>query len=310
MTGLHTIYRAQGDQSLVHYPPRGVVAATYVIEDMSVSETDPNRVIAQGSATVDTLSETTVAAAGPRALYPQRVGITASAAVVGRTYRLTSADGVYEHVVIGSVAATSVNVTGRLSATYPIGSTLEGAEIRCTFPSAAAAREDLQEEARVLVVRWSYEVNGVLHRPVEQVRVVRNTPEVAAWMVPAMTALKAEWHELCQILGSDDVRLRALVSGCARELMAGLRSMSQDPASLLMGEQGFDLLMRRCVYRFAEMGHCPAGRDKDQWAEQQRRHWLALYNAVSKGGGNSTAEIEPGDNVATKRERKPMFKSA
>lgn len=307
MTGLHTIYRDQGDQELVHVPPFAVASASYVIEDLSVSETDPTRIIASGSATVDDLDETTTAAAGPRAALPRRVGITGTAAERGRTYWITSADGTQEPVVVEAVAANSITVAGRLSATYAIGSTLTGAEIRCTFPSAAAAREDLQEETRVLRVLWTYSIDSRTVRVPEQIRVVRNAPELEAWLVPAETRLKQDWPELCQILGGGAEGVRNLVRSCAKATIADLRTMYQDPASILMGEQGFELLIRRCVYRFGELGHIPEGRDdKQTWVAQQRVQWRDLFKAMANGGGHSTAEIEPADDVATgtKRPRK------
>lgn len=303
--GLHTVLRDGGDQTLVHVPPVVVSAATYSIEDLSLSETSPLRVIAQGAASVDALSEVTVGSvAGPRTATPRRLPIANSTAVAGRVYRLTSiTDGTSELVRVESVTTTSVMVAGRLSATYPIASTLRGAEIRATFPSAAAARSELQEEDRVLRVRWAYEIGGEPVAVVEQIRLVRNEAEVSAWLTRAELRVREEWPELVKILGGGGGSLRALVRSAATDIQAGMRALSLEPADLFLGDQGFELLVRRCVYRFAELGMCPAGREMETWAEQQRRHWLALYKAIANGGGSRTAELDATSDTATENRR-------
>jgi hypothetical protein len=298
--GLHTVILGGGDQPLVHVPGAPVASATFTIEDLSLSDTSPLRVLAQGSATVDSLSGVTVGSvAGPRTANPRRLPVLASAAVVGRVYRLTSsADGTSELVRVEAVTTTSVTVAGRLSATYPIGSTLRGAEIRATFPEAAAARSELQEEDRVLRVRWSYAVGSAPMVVVEQVRVVRHASEIAGWLSRAEVRLREDWPELVKGLGGGAGGLRAMTRSCAQDITAGLRTMSQEPDDLFLGDQGFELLMRRCVYRFAELGHHPAGREMEAWAAQQRITYLSLYKAIANGGGSRTADVAASTDVA------------
>lgn len=316
MSGVHTIYLNGGDQPLVHVAPvPGIVSCSYVVEDLSVSDTSALRVLATGSAAVDSLSEVTVGSvAGPRSATPRRLPIVASTAVAGRAYRLVSSDdGTSELVRVEAVTATSVTLSGRLSATYPVGSALVGAELRAAFPGDAAAREELQEEDRVLRVLWSYAIGGVTLPLSEQIRVVKSRTELAAWVSGVELRLRADWPEPVNLLGGSPGTLRGMVQSCASDMAAGLRAMSLEPDALFLGDQGFELLIRRCVYRFGELGHVPKGRDPEAWVSQAKAHWLSLYKAVSNGGGARTAEIEGSTDAAKgsrRGRRRTLIRSA
>jgi len=301
--GYHPVYLGQGGQPLVHVPATMPSSATYEIADMSVGTDSPLRVLASGAATVDSLDEDTVGSvAGPRAANPRRIPITASAAEAGRVYRLVSAtDGTSQLVRVESVTATSVLTTGPLSAEYPAGSQLLGAELRCTFPAEAAARTELQE--RVLRVRWTYEAGGASRPITEQVRLVGSESEIAGWLSIVEVRLREDWAELVHQYGGGPAALRALVRSCARDVSSTLRAMSLEPEALFLGDQGLELLTRRCVYRFGELGHVPKGREIEEWVAQARIHWLALAKAIANGGGSRTAELDSTTDTATSSRR-------
>jgi len=301
--GYHPVYMSQGEQPLVHVPATMPAAATFEIADMSLSSDSPLRVLASGAATVDGLDELTVGSvAGPRAANPRRIPITGSDAEVGRVYRLVSAtDGTSQLVRVEAVSATSVLVTGPLSAEYPVGSQLLGAELRCAFPADAAARTELQE--RVLRVRWTYDVGGVARPITEQVRLVGSESEIAGWLSIVEVRLREDWAELVHQLGGGPAALRALVRSCARDVSSTLRAMGSEPEGLFLGDQGIELLVRRCVYRFGELGHHPKSREIEAWTTQARIHWLALSKGIANGGGSRTAELDPLTDTATSDRR-------
>lgn len=303
--GYHPVYFDQGAQPLVHVPGVMPALATFEIADMSVDEDSPLRILAEGEATRDGLSEVTVGSvAGPRASNPRRLPITGSEAIAGRIYRIVSSeDGTSQLVRVESVTATSVLLTGTLSAEYPVGSQLLGAEIRGTFPADAAARAELQEEERVLRVRWTYEAGGISRPVSEQVRLVRDESELASWVTTVELRLREDWQELVHQLGGGPSSLRALALSCARDVSSTMRAMGFEPEGLFLGDQGLELLVRRCVYRFGELGHCPKSREIERWADQQRIHWLSLAKGVANGGGSRTAERDTASDTATKNRR-------
>ena len=119
MAGMHEILRDGGDQTLTHVPPSRVASATYSIEDLTLDIDAASRVLGSGSATVDSLSETTTAASGVGQTDPRRIAITNSAAVVGRQYEIVSTDGTTERLRVEAV--TSTVMAGSFNTTLAVG---------------------------------------------------------------------------------------------------------------------------------------------------------------------------------------------
>ena len=132
---------------------------------------------------------------------------------------------------------------------------------------------------------------------------VRDQSEIASWAASTDATLREGWAELVKVLGGGPESLRALVRLCTNDVLAELGVTYQDADALFLGLQGSELLLRRCIYRFGELGIVPAGRDKEAWCEQERRHYLALLKAITKGGGKGTAELDPSTDTATHNER-------
>jgi hypothetical protein len=310
VNGLHEIYRGQGDQSLVHVPPFRVSSATYVIEDLTVgNENDPNRVIGSGAATVDTLSELLTATSGATTTDSRRINVVAPAAEAGHFYCVEAADGQQETHRLEGVAGTYVTAAGYLSSSYGVTARLRGIEISATFPAAAAARAELQEEERPLRVVWSYSIGGQLVQAREAVRVLRAGSATRAYLGRVEAMLREDWPELVTAIGPHASAVKNLVRSCDRELTAKLRLRGIAPDTFLAGDQGLEALLARCVWRFGERGHAPASTDIERWTEDAKRNYLNLWKAVTQeGAGKDTTETDRADDQAaagsgTKRRR-------
>lgn len=297
--GLHEVYRDDGDQPLVHVPPLRVAAATYVIEDLTLDEDDAARVIDSGSAAVDSLSELLTGDSGATEPDSRRINVIAPAAVVGRFYCVEAADGQQETHRLEGVAATYVTTAGYLSSSYDVTARLRGIELRATFPAAAAARAELQEEERALRVVWTYTIGGLQVHAREPIRVLRAGSTTRAYLGRAEALLREDWPELVTAIGPHASALKNLVRSCDRELTAKLRARSIAPDTFLAGDQGFEALIARCVWRFAERGHAPKSTDLERWTEDAKRNYLNLWKAVVQdGAGIDTAETDRHDDQA------------
>lgn len=286
MAGMHEILRDGGDQTLTHVPPTRVATATYVIEDLTLDTDNAARILASGSATVDSLSETTIAASGVGQTNPRRIAITNSTAVAGRTYEIVSDDGTTERLRCDAVTTSAVLTSGRMSGLYPVGSSLQGIELRATFPTASAANDDLADDERPLRVVWTYTYAGRTVRVPELVRIVRQSADPTPYLAAAETRLRETWPELVAQLPARGNSLALLVRGEGTALAAKLRVQGLDPAGFLMGDPGMECLVLSCVWKFGKMGFSPRGWDScDQWAEESKRDFLNMWNATTANGG-------------------------
>lgn len=299
--GLHEVYRDQGDQLLVHVPALRVTSATYVLEDLTAGEDASDRVLASGAATVDSLSAALSANSGAGTVAPRRIYVSAAPAVVGRLYVVEDAEGQQELHRIEGATATYVTAAGDLSATYlATSSYLRGVEIRATFPSAVAARAELQEEERPLRVTWTYALAGRTVRMREQVRLLRAGSTIESYLGRAEATLREDWPELVRAIGAHPGALSALVRSCARDLDAKLRLRGIAPETFLAGAQGFETLLARCVWRFGQRGHAPAGTDIEAWREDGKRDYLNLWKATTQESpGIDTAETTRASDQAS-----------
>lgn len=295
--GLLEVYRDQGDQPLVHVPPMRVTSATYVLEDLAEEEDAASRVLASGSTTVDALSVALSAVSGRGTTAPRTLYAVAPTAQVGHVYALEG-EADTELVRLEAVAASYVTAAGPPSARYPAASSrLRGVELTATFP-ASAMRDELQEEDRALRVVWTYTIGGRLVRVADQVRVRRDAADMR-YLGRAETVLREDWPELVQALPKHGNAVRTVVNACSRNLVAKLKGRAIAPESFLAGDVGFELLLARCLYRFAERGHAPGGVDIEQWREEQRIAFHSQWKALTTGTpGLDVADVEPVSNTA------------
>ena len=303
--GLHEIRLVGGDQDVVHVPSVRVddaPAPTFVIEDLTVSDDSDDRVIASGSATLDALSLLVEEESGRGTTNPRRISAAAPAGsglAVGRRYAIEDVSGRSEVFTAAGAEDYYVEASTPLGGSYQPDSRIRGVELRATFPAAAAAREELLEEDRRLRVTWTYGLRGTVVSVHELLVVTRGSADLG-YIGEAKATLRDEWEELVKGLRGS-TGLDRLVKSCARRVRVLLRAKNIRPERFLAGEQGFEVLLARCLWRFGELGLVPGGTsDPTQWTEDMRQDFLNLWRGISSGdAGTPSAETNLDDMAPT-----------
>lgn len=120
------------------------------------------------SATIDSVSTTTSAAAGDGQSEPSSIPLTSATDVtVGRTYLLAGTDGLNEWVTIIAVSGSTATAKHNLRNAYASGATFKSTRIYATVPDAwAAATNNLTDPGKRTGyrVRWVYVgADGLTH---------------------------------------------------------------------------------------------------------------------------------------------------
>ncbi len=291
MKGVHEIYRDQGDQQLVHIPPVRVTSAEYIIEDLAEGESSADRVIASGAATIDALSESIAADSGRGTTSPRRIAVAGSTALRARTYALEE-NGETEIVTLEGVTPNAVITDSPVSAAYTDAGQLRGVEVSATFPGAAAADENRQEDDHPLRVIWTYTIDSRLVRVREQIR-LRRVASDQAYLGQMVKAVRRDWPELVQALPKEANAVRTLVRSCSDFVVARLMARGINADAFLAGRQGFQVLMSRVLWRFGERGHSPGGTDLEEWRNEQKNNFRSAWRQLVVGNpGVDTADVD------------------
>lgn len=166
----HRLVYGAGAQTIRHTPRTSsglasvVASATYSIADLRRSIGASDRVIqASTAATIDSVSTTIAAAAGPNTADPRKVTVTSATGIAaGGLYLLTHAStGFSEPVRVQAVTGAVLLLAAPVTASYAIGATFKGLAISGTFPSATANDEALFENGGgPYVIAWTYTAGG------------------------------------------------------------------------------------------------------------------------------------------------------
>lgn len=288
MNAFHEIPFGGPDRLIAHVPAVRVDASpapTVTIEDLTQSVDSSTRLVVVGPvATPDNFDQPLTAVSGLGTTNPRRVNAVGTAATLGRRYALEGPGGESEIVTAIGMTATWVDTAAPLAAEYPMTtSRLRGLELRTTIPQGVAAREDLLEEERPILVRWRYHVRGRLVVVSDQARIVRALG-VEAYLGEVEALLREEWPELVQQLPNRGSGLSALVRGCARQLAVKMRARQIDPGTFMAGPHGLEILLQLCVWHFGLRGLVPRnGPDATTWTDWARGQYLNLWHALVKG---------------------------
>lgn len=296
---LHEIYFGQGDQPLHHVPPLRVASATYSIEDTTLGEDNADRVLDSGAATVDAFDEALTAASGSGTTDPRAIAAAGGSAVVGAPYVLEADDGQSELVTAAGASANAVQAASPISGQYAATtSRLRGVRLSATFPSADAAREELLEEDRMLLVTWTYTIAERVVVMRDQIRVMRGTARLAN-VGTVEQYLRDDWPELCRQLPGRGNAVRKLVASCERELVAKMLARRMKPEDFFSGPQGNQIVTLNCLWRFGKRGFVPEGTDIETWREEAKTDFIVMWRALTVGSpGERTADVDPATNEA------------
>lgn len=185
----HTIIFGQGAQAVrtVIVDPRGRArtpsSVTFEIVNLRLHEDADDRVIASGTATIDSASATTTAIAGAGTANRSRIQVDDVAGFsAGRQY-LIEYRGQSELIVLDRKDSTDgyLYSRGDLLYQYPVGATVGGIEVSANFPADEAADESRIQVHTPYAVDWTVSgVEGVQNPYRELIWVERNAKSFRA----------------------------------------------------------------------------------------------------------------------------------
>lgn len=253
-------------------------SATAKIVDLDYSEDadDADRIIlAVGAATVDSLSTTTTAAAGPLTSDPRKIVITAGAPVVGRYYVITSA-GQSEAVQVARVDSLNIYLRDELRHAYATGATFTGCRVTASFPAGTANDADELDRRHLFGVDWVFTgVTGPLYRRTlctieRRARAPRATIADVVQIDPRFAAAS-----------HDATRLESHVLQADAEITARLLHRGTQVSNTDEGALG----RMAVAYRAAELAYRTMGEQfetRAEWAMGEARGWLKLMMSGHK----------------------------
>lgn len=161
---LQTIIAGGGAQSVEVYAFDALdriakpTSATARIVDLDFSEdaADADRILlATSAASIDSISTTTSAAAGPLTADPRKIVIVAGVPTVGRFY-VISGGGTTESFKVGRVDSLNIYARDPLRTAFATGATVTGALVTATFPSARANLATELDRRTLYGVDWTF----------------------------------------------------------------------------------------------------------------------------------------------------------
>lgn len=275
---------------------------TYEILDLRVDEDSSDRVrVVQASATVDSTNLALAAAAGPATSDEFLINLSSVTGLrVGSTYRLESADGRGEDVIIASIDTTSTNVEtlSPIRRDYPITtSNLLGVELSCTIPAALVDDEDeIQSHgAGPFAVIWRYTEDGIDYRVARQFFLSRYS--IAPQITPAEFA--AMNPGLARRLGASGYDLLTALRWAQKKFVADLEKVLIDPAHTLFNmsaQVAVSLKTQELLHEW--MSRAPGDRDWELSAKRKMEYEQEFDAIVNGKMPRGTSEVRRITEVA------------
>lgn len=247
-------------------------SATATIVDLAVPESDPGReILAPTPATIDAVSTTLTAAAGPREADARRLVVASVAGVVvGRRYAVQAA-GAAEAFTLERVDGLELWAREELRARFEIGAAVVGLRVAVDFPAGAANDPaQLEREAAIFGVDWTLGgVEGPSH--------VRTMARIER----RQAAPRASMADLLQLAPDLVVayrqrsHLETHLAQADREITALLLWRGSIPEQEEHGEVG----TLAVVYRALELAYVQLGTDdyadRIAWAQREAKRWTS-----------------------------------
>jgi hypothetical protein len=300
---LHRIVYNKAGQSLVHtaaVPPSAT--ASYVIEDLTKSDDDPDRVLGSGSVGRGLLDTTTTATAGAGLADAARVELTsvADASIDGEAC-IISPDLAFERLTIEARGADYIEASRPLIGQYDSGSAVKACTYTVPTPAALYTDENIVDDHRVLRISWEYtdDLSGATIRAQEQIRVVRELDSDID--IDALRELCLEMYpDLRDRLPQGNPRqLDRWVLVAARLVRGHLRRKGARPELLLMGDQLTDAIVFRALEIAASNQCVPAARDPEDFRTEMGTRYAEIFHGLTSGkAGQETASIDPTNDTS------------
>lgn len=290
-------------QALRHTPAYRVATAAWELHDLMVGDGSSDYVLASGSGTLDTVSTTLDADAGPSTTDPKLVPLLATTGIAAASpndpdsglYELATAEGEAEIVkVVGIESDDYVRLAWPLVRSYAFGSTFRG--LTFTTGTSADINTTVAQESRVdryepLRIVWNY--GGRFYQ--DQVRIVRedegdlDVPWILGFLRDTFPGIdvRTEHH---------GPTLERKVYAAYRSIASKNRSRQTDPLSRLTGDQLNLAVAWRVLYVEAASGNTPGARggvDAVDWLDFVRGEYSSAMGDLLVGpGGVDTVQVD------------------
>lgn len=297
----HLVIFGLAGQTLLHVTPKRVASATYEITDLRKRQDDPDRVLATDPADVPAWSLTLDDNAGPSQPDGAKIPVTATAGPAqGDTAVITASDGAFEGVTIGAIETDDyITSTSILAGAYAPGSTVEGTTITAPVPIALYDFEDALDDQRPLRVEWRYTIGGAERRVTEPIQLSRQT-EATASTGPALAFVRGRHPDMSMRLQQEQT-LEGLGEAALKRVELDLVSRREDPAALMLGIQGEQLLAARIILEAAIGGYAPGMRNLADFISDSRTDYTTQLEAIAIGTPGGQAVKLDTDAVARER---------
>lgn len=288
--GAHTAYFVPRDEQ---FRVIVVASATYEIIDPRRSETDADRIkVAEAAATVDGVSTTLDAAAGPGNGSDYLLPLTATTSVaLGHTYRVEQ-NGDGEAVVVGAInSGVSVSTLGPLQRDYTTGASFLGCELSCSIPTSVADSEDEIESAGggPFIIIWRYTHAGRDYVIPTQFFLSRFS------VAPPLTEaeLAAANPPLAETIAGSNFSIAQAIRIAHEDWIADLEAMRIDPQHTLHAT-----VAKRAVREKAQE-YLEMWRGRDERAESHARRYREAVERIRLGlPPLGTVDVDRVNNVA------------
>lgn len=296
--GLHEVLYGGGDQTLRHLPPVRVTSPqpTYLIEDLFEETDSATRSIASGNTTLAGGDTTTNADAGLGTTNPRRLQVLSAANfAVGDYVQVQSAAGT-EHARIAHIAGSVLLLAHELAAVHLAGATVQGTELRATFPSARAADEVTHEEERPLRIVWTYTIGTTLYKAREQIRVVKfrfRDQDLAA----IEQSVRDLYPAVVLHMAAKANNLRDTIRSAVRTLRARLDALGVDVGQWMPGTVGHELAVAKVLEVIALNGVHPNGFNSETFLDAARAEFAHTWKNLT-GRPKNVVDVQRDGDVA------------
>lgn len=297
------VYNRTGD-TLGHYPfPRQSADGTAVIEDLFKSTDSSDREIqASTTATLDTASTTTDAAAGPDQANIRRVPVSSTSGfVVGRRYWIESADGHGEPFEVAGIATGDyLEAESPLAGTYASGSDVLGLLMSFSLADVVVTDDARMERDEPFRVVWTYADGSKFQQNLELLRHDFGDLDVQR----VLDEVEGIFPDVRVRVGhhGKDTLLRH-VRSARDQLRTILVKRGDRPEKILLGDQGVWILVWHTLLHIAHLGNWPMGDDPGPWISYCLDNRNMYLDDVLVGrAGAETVELDEATDTATGRE--------
>jgi hypothetical protein len=299
---IHRIKAGVSGQVLEIYPAAYEATATWELHDLTYGDTSGTRVLASGSATVDTFDEDTSATAGPATANARRIPLEDTTGLtIDRRYEIAGVDSSEVFELAGINADSYGLARWPLGGAYASGATVRGLRLASTTAIASAVYDDdnLLDQQRQLRVVWTLASGKIVQR---QAMLVRH--DEADLDVDAIAAkIRNTWPDVHTRVDQHNRNVMPdLVSAAKAELRTLMLTKGKAPERYLTGEVGEWATAWRVLDNLANTGNVPANTTPERWQDFTRDRFLEFWSPLVMGTPpRETTETDPATDATIGR---------